>query len=303
MDGDDEPDGAAGRIGSRGAAQPRVPAQDPRWGKHYRITGQKIFITYGDHDLAPNIVHMVLARTPEAPPQPGNLAVHRPQVPARCRGATRIAQRCPHLEPGHKLGIHASPTCVLAYGEDDGAIGWRIGEENRGLEYMFTMMNAARLQCRVAGCSPRRARLSTGPRLRPNRCRAGRSRCCECRGAADHSPSRCPADAVVDAQHDRGDARARLLRRRDDRSRSAPPEPAARQAAQRRADLLIPVVKAWCHRSRSRRRLDRHPGAWRHGYVEETGAAQHLRDARIAPSMRGPTASKRNDLVGRKARA
>ncbi len=126
-----------------------APAHDPTHGDHYRIAGQKIFISYGDHDLAPNIVHAVLARTPGAPPGSKGLSLFL--VPKFLpddmgRPGQRNAVRTLSLE--HKLGIHASPTCVLAY-ED--AIGWRIGEENRGLEYMFTMMNNARLNVGVQG--------------------------------------------------------------------------------------------------------------------------------------------------------
>ena len=129
-----------------------VPADDPRWGKHYRLTGQKIFITYGDHDLAPNIIHMVLARTPEAPPGSRGISLFLvPKFLPDDEGAAGSRNDVRTLSLEHKLGIHASPTCVLAYGEDEGAIGWRIGEENRGLEYMFTMMNAARLNVGLQG--------------------------------------------------------------------------------------------------------------------------------------------------------
>src|SRR5215468_11147855 len=129
-----------------------VPTHDPLWGEHYRLTGQKIFITYGDHDLAPNIIHMVLARTPDAPP--GSRGISLFLVPKflpdeEGRLGSRNDVRTLSLE--HKLGIHASPTCVLAYGEDEGAVGWRVGEENRGLECMFTMMNAARLNVGLQG--------------------------------------------------------------------------------------------------------------------------------------------------------
>src|SRR5436309_521807 len=111
-----------------------VPAQDARWGEHYRISGQKIFITYGDHDLTDNIVHMVLARTPDAPP--GSRGISLFLVPkflpdGHGRPGERNDLRPLRLE--EKLGIHASPTCVMSYGEGDRAIGWRIGEENRGL--------------------------------------------------------------------------------------------------------------------------------------------------------------------------
>src|SRR5436305_1668274 len=129
-----------------------VPARDERWGEHYRITGQKIFITYGDHDLTDNIIHMVLARTPDAPP--GSRAISLFLVPkflpdGEGKPGERNDLRPLRLE--EKLGIHASPTCVMSYGEDGGAIGWRIGEENRGLECMFTMMNSERLMVGVQG--------------------------------------------------------------------------------------------------------------------------------------------------------
>src|SRR5712691_2203009 len=129
-----------------------LPADDARWGEHYRISGQKIFITYGDHDLCDNIIHMVLARTPDAPP--GSRGISLFLVPkflpdAEGRPGERNDLRPLRLED--KLGIHASPTCVMSYGEGEGAVGWRIGEENRGLECMFTMMNSERLLVGVQG--------------------------------------------------------------------------------------------------------------------------------------------------------
>src|SRR5205807_2903845 len=123
-----------------------VPARDERWGEHYRIKGQKIFITYGDHDLTDNIVHMVLARTPDAPPGSRGISLFLvPKFLPDEDGRPGPRNDVHTLSLEDKLGIHASPTCVLAYGEVEGAVGWRIGEEHRGLEYMFTMMNAARL--------------------------------------------------------------------------------------------------------------------------------------------------------------
>ena len=129
-----------------------VPANNARWGEHYRITGQKIFITYGDHDYTDNIIHMVLARLPDAPP--GSRGISLFLVPkflldAADHPGERNDVRTLRLE--EKLGIHASPTCVLSFGEDGGAIGWRIGEANRGLEAMFTMMNSERLLVGVQG--------------------------------------------------------------------------------------------------------------------------------------------------------
>src|SRR6185312_9365626 len=131
-----------------GALRTRAIREDD----HYRISGQKIFITYGDHDFTDNIIHMVLARTPDAPP--GSRGISLFLVPkflpdGEGRPGERNDLRPLRLE--EKLGIHASPTCVMSYGEGEGAIGWRIGEENRGLEAMFTMMNSERLLVGVQG--------------------------------------------------------------------------------------------------------------------------------------------------------
>jgi alkylation response protein AidB-like acyl-CoA dehydrogenase len=119
---------------------------------HYRISGQKIFITYGEHDLTKQIVHLVLARTPDAPEGTKGISLFVvPKFLVKPDGSLgeRNGARCASLE--HKLGIHASPTCVMAYGEEDGAVGWLVGEENRGIEYMFTMMNNARLGVGLQG--------------------------------------------------------------------------------------------------------------------------------------------------------
>ena len=279
-----------------------VPTHDARWGEHYRLTGQKIFITYGDHDLAPNIIHMVLARTPDAPP--GSRGISLFLVPKFLPDAgdgvgPRNDVRTLSLE--HKLGIHASPTCVLAYGEDEGAVGWRIGEENRGLEYMFTMMNAARLNVGLQG-------VAAAERAYQQARDFARTR-------VQGRPLGVPPSAEVPPIIHHPDVRRMLLWMRAateamrslayyaaatiDRSRCHP-EPAARRAARDRADLLIPVVKAWCTDlgvAVASTGIQVHGGM---GYVEETGAAQHLRDARIAPIYEGTNGIQANDLVGRK---
>src|SRR5690349_1710599 len=118
-------------------------------GDHYKITGQKIFITYGEHDLADNIVHLVLARLPDAPE--GTRGISLFLVPKILADGSRNDLRCVSIE--HKLGIHASPTCVMAYGDRGGATGWLIGEENKGMAAMFTMMNNARLNVGLQGVS------------------------------------------------------------------------------------------------------------------------------------------------------
>ena len=279
-----------------------VPADDARWGKHYRLSGQKIFITYGDHDLAANIIHMVLARTPEAPPGSRGISLFLvPKfLPDDERGpGSRNDVRTLSLE--HKLGIHASPTCVLAYGEDEGAIGWRIGEENRGLEYMFTMMNAARLNVGLQGVAIAERAYQQArdfARIRVQGRPLGTS------ASAETPPIICHPDvrrmllwmrAATEAMRALAYYAAAMI----DRGRRHP-EAATRRAAQLRADLLIPVVKAWCTDlgiAVASTGIQVHGGM---GYVEETGAAQHLRDARIATIYEGTNGIQANDLVGRK---
>jgi len=279
-----------------------VPAHDARWGEHYRLTGQKIFITYGDHDLASNIIHMVLARTPDARPGSGGISLFLvPKFLPDGAGGLGLRNDIRTLRLEHKLGIHASPTCVLAYGEDEGAIGWRIGEENRGLEYMFTMMNAARLNVGLQG-------VAIAERAYQQACDFARTR-------VQGRPLGAAPSAEVPPIIHHPDVRRMLLWMRAateamralayyaaatiDRGRRHP-DAAARRAAQLRADLLIPVVKAWCTDlgvAVASTGIQVHGGM---GYVEETVAAQHLRDARIAPIYEGTNGIQANDLVGRK---
>jgi alkylation response protein AidB-like acyl-CoA dehydrogenase len=272
-----------------GAVRTRaVPAGD-----HYRLAGQKIFITYGDHDLAPNIVHLVLARLPGAPAGSKGLSLFL--VPkflpdGEGRPAGRNGVRTLRLED--KLGIHASPTCVLAY-ED--AIGWRIGEEHQGLPIMFTMMNNARLNVGVQGLAIaerayQRARDFAKTRIQGQPLGA----------AAAGLPILHHPDvrrmllwmrAAVAAMRALAYYAAALV----DRGRDDPDG-----AAQQRAELLIPVVKAWCSDLGvlvASTGIQVHGGM---GYVEETGAAQDLRDARIAPIYEGTNGIQAGDLVGRK---
>ena len=279
-----------------------VPADDPRWGEHYRITGQKIFITYGDHDLAPNIIHMVLARTPEAPPGSRGISLFLvPKFLPDDEGGPGSRNDVRTLSLEHKLGIHASPTCVLAYGEDEGAIGWRIGEENRGLEYMFTMMNAARLNVGLQGVAIAERAYQQArdfARIRVQGRPLGTSASAETPPIIHHPDvrrMRLWMRAATEAIRALAYYAAAMI----DRGRRHP-DAATRQAAQRRADLLIPVVKAWCTDlgiAVASTGIQVHGGM---GYVEETGAAQHLRDARIAPIYEGTNGIQANDLVGRK---
>ena len=279
-----------------------VPASDARWGEHYRINGQKIFITYGDHDLTDNIVHMVLARTPDAPP--GSRGISLFLVPKFLPDADGKPGERNDLRPlrlEEKLGIHASPTCVMSYGEGEGAVGWRIGEENRGLECMFTMMNSERLLVGVQGVAIAE--------------RAYQQARDYARERVQGHPAGMPRHSGPLPIIHHPDVRRMLLSMRagteamraltclaaaaiDQGRRAESAE--ARFRAERRADLLIPVVKAWCTDlgvEIASLGVQVHGGM---GYIEETGAAQYLRDARIAPIYEGANGIQANDLVGRK---
>ena len=268
-------------------------------GDHYRITGQKIFITYGDHDLAPNIIHMVLARTPDAPPGSRGISLFLvPKFLPDAEGGPGQRNDVRTLSLEHKLGIHASPTCVLSY-ED--AIGWRIGDENRGLECMFTMMNAARLNVGVQGLAIAERAYQQAVEFARTRVQGqplGIARAVEGLPIIYHPDVRRMLlwmRAATEAMRGLAYYAAAMI----DRSRCHP-EAAERLAAQRRADLLIPVVKAWCSDlgvAVASIGIQVHGGM---GYVEETGAAQYLRDARIAPIYEGTNGIQANDLVGRK---
>jgi alkylation response protein AidB-like acyl-CoA dehydrogenase len=268
-------------------------------GDHYRITGQKIFITYGDHDLAPNIVHMVLARTPDAPPGSRGISLFLvPKFLPDAAGAPGPRNEVRTLSLEHKLGIHASPTCVLSY-ED--AMGWRIGGENRGLECMFTMMNNARLNVGVQALAiaERAYQLASEfARVRVQGRPIGIAPEPEALPIIHHPDVRRMLlwmRAATEAMRALAYYAAALI----DRARRDP-DAKKRSEGQQRADLLIPVVKAWCTDlavAVASTGIQVHGGM---GYVEETGAAQHLRDARIGPIYEGTNGIQANDLVGRK---
>jgi len=279
-----------------------VPRKDERWGEHYRIAGQKIFITYGDHDLTDNIIHMVLARTPDAPP--GSRGISLFLVPkflpdGEGRPGERNDLRPLRLE--EKLGIHASPTCVMSYGEGEGAIGWRIGEENRGLEAMFTMMNSERLGVGVQGVAIAERAYQQARDYARNRVQGipvGMPRDQGVVPPIVYHPDVRRMLLSMKAATEAMRALAYLAAAAIDAGRSTTGE--AQFRAQRRADLLIPIVKAWCTDlgvEVASTGIQVHGGM---GYIEETGAAQYLRDARIAPIYEGTNGIQANDLVGRK---
>ena len=262
----------------------------------YRITGSKIFITYGEHDLVDNIVHLVLARLPDAPP--GTRGISLFLVPKLLPDGTRNDVRCHSIE--HKLGIHASPTCTMVYGDAGGATGFLIGEENRGLACMFTMMNNARLAVALQGVAIAE-RAYQGALSYAKERRQGRAP-----GAAGDGMS--PIIEHPDVKRMlmtmkalTGAARCicYLTAEAIDRAHRSRDE-AARGIAQERASLLTPVAKAFstdigCEVASLGVQV--HGGM---GFVEETGAAQHLRDARINPIYEGTNGIQAIDLVVRK---
>ncbi len=272
-----------------------------RDGARYRITGQKIYITYGDHDLAENVVHMVLARTPDAPAGSRGISLFIvPKFLVGVDGAPGARNDLRVVSLENKLGIHASPTCVMAYGDDGGAVGELVGEENRGLEYMFTMMNNARLAVGLQGVAIAERAYQQARAYALTRVQS--------RELGAQSPAPVPI-----ARHP--DVRRMLMLMRSgteaarglaylaavelDLSRRHPD--ATRRAAHlARVDLLIPVVKAWATDlgvEIASLGVQIHGGM---GFIEDTGAAQHYRDARILPIYEGTNGIQANDLVFRK---
>ena len=267
----------------------------------YRLDGQKIFITYGEHDLTENIIHMVLARTPEAPAGVKGISMFLvPKVLVTENGSlgARNDVRCVSIE--HKLGIHASPTCVLAFGAESGAVGYLVGEEGRGLEYMFIMMNAARFSIGVQGIgiaerAYQQARAYARERVQGRASGAQGQRGTSIIGHADVRRMLMLMKCQIEAMR----ALACVVAAAMDRAHQEP-DADERQRQQAFVDLMIPVVKGWCTENSvelTSLGIQIHGGV---GYVEETGAAQHFRDARITTIYEGTTGIQANDLVARK---
>ena len=267
----------------------------------YRLHGTKIFITYGEHDLADNIVHLVLARTPGAPP--GTRGVSCFLVPKHLPSADGSAGvgndvRCVSIE--HKLGIHASPTCVMAYGDDQGAVGFLVGEENGGMRAMFTMMNHARLSVGLEGVAiaERSYQQALAYAHERRQGRAPGAPVGESSAIIDHPDVR---RMLLDMRSSTSAMRGLAYRNAELIDRASHGSDAAqRQAAEEQAALLTPVTKAWATDMGCELvsvGLQVHGGM---GFIEETGSAQHYRDARIAPIYEGTNGIQSADLVGRK---
>ncbi len=273
------------------------PAGDGTW----RICGQKIFITWGEHDMADNIIHMVLARTPAAPSGTRGISLFIvPKFLVNDDGSLgeRNDVHCVSIE--HKLGIHASPTCVMAYGDNGGAVGYMVGAENAGMAAMFTMMNNARLSVGLEGVAlaERAYQQALDHALQRRQGRA--------QGSTGADPS--PIIEHPDVARMLLDMRSAIAAMRGLCYRNAEaldwaargPDEATRTKGEERAAILTPLSKAWCTDlgcELTSAGIQIHGGM---GYIEETGAAQHFRDARIAPIYEGTNGIQALDLVGRK---
>jgi len=262
----------------------------------YRIKGQKIYITWGEHDLAENIIHLVLARLPDAPEGSRGISLFLvPKYHLKDDGTPGAPNdvRCVSLE--HKLGINASPTCVMSYGDNDECIGELVGAENRGLAAMFTMMNNARINVGSQGVQIAERATQAAVAYAIDRVQSARA------GAEDRTP-------VAISEHP--DVRRMLLRMRSltEAMRGLLYYTAGQvdrgdigdAAAKARAEVLVPMLKAWATDTGievASLGIQVHGGM---GFVEETGAAQHWRDSRIAPIYEGTNGIQAADLVTRK---
>jgi 3-(methylthio)propanoyl-CoA dehydrogenase len=266
----------------------------------YRLFGQKIFITYGEHDLSDNIIHLVLARTPDAPPGVKGISLFIvPKFLVNDDGTLGWRNDAFCLSVEHKLGIHGSPTCVLSYGDQGGAVGYLIGEENRGLEYMFTMMNVARISVGLEG-------IGIGERAYQQAREYAKTRF----QGRDVTGSDAPVPIIrhpdvrrmlllMKAQTEATRALAYVVVAARDLAGHHPDEQ-TRQRNLAFVELMTPVVKGWSTEvgiETASLGIQVHGGM---GYVEETGAAQHWRDARITTIYEGTTGIQANDLLGRK---
>ena len=273
----------------------------PQGDGSYKITGTKIFITYGEHELTDNIIHMVLARTPDAPPGTKGISlflVPKWMVNADGSRGARNDVICAGVE--HKLGIHASPTCTMKFGETGGAIGYLVGEENRGLMTMFIMMNAARLAVGVQGVAIAERATQRAIAYANDR-RQGRPPGASGSGMRpiiEHADTR-RSIMTMKAMTQAARAICLVTAREIDISHRAGTE-GERAAAQAKAALLTPIAKAFstdigCEVASMGVQI--HGGM---GFVEETGAAQYYRDARILPIYEGTNGIQAIDLVTRK---
>ncbi|WP_439685777.1 Acyl-CoA dehydrogenase related to the alkylation response protein AidB [Cupriavidus oxalaticus] len=274
---------------------------EPQGDGTYKVFGTKIFITYGEHDMAKNIVHLVLARTPDAPEGVKGISLFIvPKYLVNADGSLgeRNDVHCVSIE--HKLGIKASPTAVLQFGDHGGAIGTLVGEENRGLEYMFIMMNSARFAVGMQGVAVSERAYQQAVAYARERVQS-RPVDGSAREAVTiiHHPDVKRMLMTMRALTEGARAVAYVAAAASDTAHQHPDE-TVRKQNQAFYEFLVPVVKGWSTELSidvTSLGVQVHGGM---GFIEETGAAQHYRDARILPIYEGTTAIQANDLVGRK---
>jgi acyl-CoA dehydrogenase len=288
-----EPQAGSDLAATRCKAEPQADGS-------YRLSGQKIFISYGEHELTPNIVHLVLARLPDAPAGVKGLSlfiVPKYLLDADGNPGEKNDVRCISIE--HKMGIHGSPTCTMSYGDNGGAVGWLVGQPNRGLEVMFIMMNEARFGVGVQG-------VGLGERAYQYALAYARDRV-QGRDAVTGESGK-PIIHHPDVKRMLLSMRARVMAMRGLLYTAASwfdiahhsPDKAAADKAKRYVDLLMPVAKGWCTEVGNDVCDDAIQVFGGMGFVEETGIAQFFRDARIITIYEGTTGIQGNDLIGRK---
>ncbi len=270
-------------------------------GDAYRITGQKIFISYGDHDLSENIIHFVLARLPDAPEGTKGLSLFLvPKILLKDNGSLGTANDVRVVSIEHKLGQHASPTCVMSFGDASGAVGYLVGEENGGIAAMFTMMNNARIGVGVQGLGLMERAYQSARDYAKTRAQSrdiGQPK--QPPVTIIHHPDVRRMLLSMKAHIEAARALAYCCAYAVDVSHASP-DPAQKAWGAARMDLLTPIVKAWLT-DLSNEIASLGVQVWGGmGYIEETGAAQHMRDARVLAIYEGTNGIQANDLVFRK---
>ena len=270
-----------------------VPEED-----YYLISGQKIYITYGEHDMAENIIHLVLARTPDAPEGIKGISLFIvPKILVNENGTLDKQNDVKCISIEKKLGIKGSPTAVLQYGDNNGAVGYLVGEENKGLEIMFGMMNHARFNVGLQGLAIAERAYQHAVNYAQTRVQ-GTPLATQTGTAINQHPDVLRLLSVIRSEIDAMRALIFTGANAMDRADHAASE--ERQIEQNRASVLIPVIKGWITElsvSHCSDGVQIHGGM---GFIEETGAAQYFRDSRILPIYEGTTAIQANDLMFRK---
>ncbi len=268
-------------------------------GDHFRIKGQKIFITWGDHDMTDNIIHLVLAKLPDAPDGVKGISLFLvPKYLVNADGSLGARNDVYAINVEHKMGIHASPTCVMSYGDNDGAIGYLVGQPHQGLAAMFTMMNNERLVVGLQGVGLSDRAYQGALEYARDRVQCAAPGTRE-RGSIINHPDVRRMLMTMRSLTEAGRAVAYATAAQIDLSHKAK-TPEARGLANKRVGLLTPIAKGWCTEASQEVTslgVQIHGGM---GFIEETGAAQHQRDARILTIYEGTTGIQALDLVGRK---